>query len=177
MSVATRLRPLVPAKESSGGLAIQGNQIFVRPAVIAPSATPRAQVPIGFGFDRVFDDASSQEEVFTFAEDRVLTHFVEGYHGTIFAYGQTGTLFTMSCEHFHHLVYNYFFATVFLFLFLFLLITGSGKTHTMWGSADAAGVIPRALEYIFSHLPEGYSTTVSVSCMEIYNEDVYADQP
>jgi hypothetical protein len=92
VSVATRLRPLAPTKETSGGLAIQGNQIFVRPAVIAPTATPRAQVPIGFGFDRVFDDASSQEEVFAFAEDRVLTHFVEGYHGTIFAYGQTGML-------------------------------------------------------------------------------------
>jgi hypothetical protein len=113
---------------SRSGLAVQNsNQVFV----INPA---QSKVPTGFVFDRVFGEASSQEDVFGFAEQRVLSQFLEGYHSTVFAYG----------------------------------MTGSGKTHTMWGNVsqpDQRGLIPRSFEYIFSHLPEGYDCTVSISCL------------
>lgn len=57
---------------------------------------------------------------------RIVDGVLEGYNGTIFAYGQTG----------------------------------SGKTHTMLGPdqdlkgirSDTRGLIPRAMEYLFSRL-------------------------
>jgi kinesin family protein 18/19 len=46
--------------------------------------------------------------------------------------------------------------------------TGSGKTHTMIGNDD--GVIPQAMQALFSGL--GAGTTVTASYLEIYNETV-----
>lgn len=70
-----------------------------------------------------------------------------GYNCTIFAYGQTGT----------------------------------GKTYTMSGDmkeshgtyAETAGIIPRALYNLFSHLEsEGGEYTVKCSFLELYNEEL-----
>ncbi|KAJ1038890.1 hypothetical protein NDA11_005517 [Ustilago hordei] len=51
--------------------------------------------------------------------------------------------------------------------------TGSGKTHTMSGSDDEPGVIPRAVEQVFSAIKEEQSDReflLRVSYLEIYNE-------
>lgn len=70
-----------------------------------------------------------------------------GYNCTIFAYGQTGT----------------------------------GKTYTMTGDlteshgsySDTAGIIPRVLYNLFSHLEaEGGEYTVKCSFLELYNEEL-----
>ncbi|KAK9858878.1 hypothetical protein WJX84_002681 [Apatococcus fuscideae] len=72
----------------------------------------------------------------------------EGYNSSIFAYGPTGT----------------------------------GKTHTMLGSRVEAdgkgGIIPRALESLFSRLDQMEldapgSTTAAISFIEIYNEKIH----
>lgn len=42
-------------------------------------------------FDRVFDQESSQEEVFEAVGRPVVEDVLEGYNGTLFAYGQTGS--------------------------------------------------------------------------------------
>ena len=53
--------------------------------------------------------------------------------------------------------------------------TGSGKTHTMIGNSDQPGMIPRSLEQIFQSgekmKEQGWDYTISVSMMEIYNEE------
>lgn len=56
--------------------------------------------------------------------------------------------------------------------------TGAGKTHTMLGSQDQPGVIPRAVREVF-HLvraqeakQDGWEYAVTMSYLEIYNEKV-----
>ena len=61
--------------------------------------------------------------------------------------------------------------------------TGSGKTHTIFGDergGDEAGIVPRALDYIFTHTSSeqlrtsgGTRYAVTVQYVEIYNERVY----
>ena len=50
-----------------------------------------------FSFDHVFDESSSQEDVFQKVALPVVDQFLLGYNGTVFAYGQTssGKTYTM----------------------------------------------------------------------------------
>lgn len=54
-------------------------------------------------------------------------------------------------------------------------VTGSGKTHTMQGTPDEPGIIPRVAQYLFDRVSDYPRHTVSihVSYMEIYKELVY----
>ena len=49
-----------------------------------------------FTFDRIFDLATSQSEVFEFIGQPVVSDVLSGYNGTVFAYGQTGSGKTFS---------------------------------------------------------------------------------
>ncbi|KAJ2783045.1 hypothetical protein GGI15_002730, partial [Coemansia interrupta] len=54
--------------------------------------------------------------------------------------------------------------------------TGSGKSHTMMGTADDPGLIPRICQGLFARIaemPASEECTVEVSYLEIYNEHVY----
>lgn len=62
------------------------------------SAIPRNASEIGFTFDRIFDSESTQSEVFENAAKDIVGKFIEGYNGTIFAYGQTGCGKTYTIE-------------------------------------------------------------------------------
>ncbi|XP_057682436.1 kinesin-like protein KIF22 [Corythoichthys intestinalis] len=55
--------------------------------------------------------------------------------------------------------------------------TGAGKTHTMLGSSEQPGVIPRALGEVFNLVnaqkeDEGWDYSIGMSYLEIYNEKV-----
>lgn len=55
--------------------------------------------------------------------------------------------------------------------------TGAGKTHTMLGSSDQPGVIPRAVKDIFKLVKskdeeDGWDYVIGMSYLEIYNEKV-----
>ncbi|XP_033975348.1 kinesin-like protein KIF22 isoform X2 [Trematomus bernacchii] len=55
--------------------------------------------------------------------------------------------------------------------------TGAGKTHTMMGSSNQPGVIPRAVREVFKMVKaknevEGWDYSISMSYLEIYNEKV-----
>ncbi|XP_053197271.1 kinesin-like protein KIF22 [Scomber japonicus] len=55
--------------------------------------------------------------------------------------------------------------------------TGAGKTHTMLGSSEQAGVIPRAVREVFNLVrakdeEEGWDYSIGMSYLEIYNEKV-----
>ena len=53
--------------------------------------------------------------------------------------------------------------------------TGAGKTHTMMGTAEAPGIIPRAIRHIFDRIEQsdaGTSYQMRASFVEIYNETV-----
>ena len=44
-----------------------------------------------FNYDHVYPEKSTQEEIFEETSKEVVKSVLNGYHGTIFAYGQTGT--------------------------------------------------------------------------------------
>ncbi|EGB06629.1 hypothetical protein AURANDRAFT_28941, partial [Aureococcus anophagefferens] len=96
-----------------------------------------------FQFDGVFWCEAVQEEVFKTVCKEQVDHILRGYNACCFAYGQTG----------------------------------SGKTHSMFfpkggvdrSDADRQGLIPRAVDYLFSRLSQpGVEAEVNVSFLEVY---------
>ncbi|KAH8586769.1 P-loop containing nucleoside triphosphate hydrolase protein [Bisporella sp. PMI_857] len=100
-----------------------------------------------YHFDKVFSSAADQSMIYDDVVTPILDEMLDGYNCTIFAYGQTGT----------------------------------GKTYTMSGDmnehygmlSDAAGIIPRALNALFTKL-EIADVEASVKCsfIELYNEEL-----
>ncbi|OCK82299.1 kinesin-domain-containing protein [Lepidopterella palustris CBS 459.81] len=98
-----------------------------------------------FTFDRVFDMASRQSDVFDFSIRPTVDDILNGYNGTVFAYGQTGAgkSYTMMGSD---------------------IDDDAGK-----------GIIPRIVEQIFASIlssPGNIEYTVRVSYMEIYMERI-----
>lgn len=60
-----------------------------------PSA---GEPPKAFTFDTVFDESVSQREVYDATARPIVESVLDGYNGTIFAYGQTGTGKTHTME-------------------------------------------------------------------------------
>lgn len=54
--------------------------------------------------------------------------------------------------------------------------TGTGKTHTMEGSANCEGIIPRCFSQVWQHIQseasEDVTYLVSCSYIELYMEDI-----
>ncbi|CAK5080356.1 unnamed protein product [Meloidogyne enterolobii] len=75
---------------------------------------------------------------------------LDGYNCTVFAYGQTGSgkTFTMEGRH-------------------------DSSEDFAWNTDPTAGIIPRALDQIFSVLGEDIDYTVRVSYIELYNEQIF----
>ncbi|OAA47687.1 kinesin [Metarhizium rileyi] len=99
----------------------------------------------GFTFDRVFDMACKQQDIFDFSIRPTVDDILNGYNGTVFAYGQTGAgkSYTMM--------------------------------GTNIDDEEGRGVIPRIVEQIFASIMSSPSTieyTVRVSYMEIYMERI-----
>ncbi|CAH0048761.1 unnamed protein product [Clonostachys solani] len=98
-----------------------------------------------FTFDRVFDMSCKQQDIFDFSIRPTVDDILNGYNGTVFAYGQTGAgkSYTMM---------------------------GSNIDDD-----EGRGVIPRIVEQIFASIMTSPSTieyTVRVSYMEIYMERI-----
>ncbi|RKP33765.1 P-loop containing nucleoside triphosphate hydrolase protein, partial [Dimargaris cristalligena] len=103
-----------------------------------------------FTFDYVFGQQSTQSEIYESSVVPLLDKFVDGYNVTILAYGQTssGKTYTMG--------------------------TGMGDAHI--SLPNTLGIIPRAIHTLFQFLslqpPEWSSYQVTVSYLEVYNEDL-----
>lgn len=94
-----------------------------------------------FVFDHVFDGDASQLHVFERTARPLVAAVLDGFNGTVFAYGATGC----------------------------------GKTHTIAGTRDDAGVIARAAAELYERidaLDDSRSVSVGVSYLEIYNETI-----
>ncbi|KAL3671398.1 hypothetical protein V7S43_003324 [Phytophthora oleae] len=126
------------------------------PALVMPRPNNLLVASSGkeFAFDQVFGPHSTQADVYMQIEP-LLASFTDGYNACIMAYGQTG----------------------------------SGKTHTMVGNDQGplehrangltvhanAGMIPRALQQVFSMVKKRQMTYVDslrVSMVEIYNDQI-----
>ncbi|KAJ1569266.1 hypothetical protein HK405_007551 [Cladochytrium tenue] len=154
VKVAVRIRPL-NAKElfasSSECVRIVPGlpQIIVGTDLASqtPGITTRS-----FTFDEVFPPNSHQEEVYRKCIAPLVARFVDGYNSTTLAYGQTG----------------------------------SGKTWSMGTilgnealPSEQQGIVPRAINDVFSRLrakksrnEEGFKFILSVSFLELYNEEL-----
>ncbi|KAK4966045.1 hypothetical protein LTR66_012070, partial [Elasticomyces elasticus] len=106
-----------------------------------------------FTFDRVFPPNSDQSSVFDFSIRSTVDDILNGYNGTVFAYGQTGAgkSYTM-------------------------MGAGDRLSETSDPAApDNRGIIPRIVEQIFASIMASESNieyTVRVSYMEIYMERI-----
>nr|XP_043611181.1 kinesin-like protein KIN-5D [Erigeron canadensis] len=101
-----------------------------------------------FSFDKVFGPGSKQKDFYDQVVAPIVKEALEGYHWTIFAYGQTGTgkTYTMEGE--------------------------GGKTKSGEFHEDV-GVIPRAIEQIFDTLEaQRVEYSMKVTYIELYNEEI-----
>jgi kinesin family protein 5 len=101
------------------------------------------QPPQVFTFDKVFDWNSTQEQVYNLSAKDTIEDVLQGYNGTIFAYGQTGAgkSYTMF-----------------------------GPDISV---PELRGIIPRSCEHIFNYIERdtsGTEFTIKCSFLEIYKE-------
>lgn len=54
--------------------------------------------PLKFTFDKIFDVNTNQSEVYSYAASSIIDSVIEGFNGTIFAYGQTASGKTHTME-------------------------------------------------------------------------------
>ncbi|KAH8255933.1 hypothetical protein KR026_002982 [Drosophila bipectinata] len=96
--VVVRCRPMDKNELSAGALgALSVDKINRAITVMKPNATAN-EPPKTYYFDNVFDGASNQLDLYVDTARPIVDKVLEGYNGTILAYGQTGTgkTYTMS---------------------------------------------------------------------------------
>nr|CAD2178202.1 unnamed protein product [Meloidogyne enterolobii] len=102
-----------------------------------------------FSFDSAFDLNSKQLDVYDEAVRPIVDSVLQGFNGTVFAYGQTGTGKTYTMEG----------------------PSGIGKNI----ASDQRGVIPNSIDQIFQHIaqsPPSLQYLVRASFLEIYQEEI-----
>jgi len=125
--VFCRVRPLVKTNnlKTKSPVTVEQEKIAVKSVGIKKE----------FSVDRVFDQESTQEDVFQEVKP-ILRSALDGHNVCILAYGQTGT----------------------------------GKTYTMEGTDGKLGIVPRAIQELFSLASEDSSSpySFSISMLEVY---------
>ncbi|KAL4808072.1 P-loop containing nucleoside triphosphate hydrolase protein [Aspergillus unguis] len=139
IKVVARFRPQNKVELASGGQPIVDFENEETCAINSKEASG------AFTFDRVFPMDSKQTDVFNFSIQPTVDDILNGYNGTVFAYGQTGAgkSYTMM---------------------------GSDIDDEV-----GKGIIPRIVEHIFASIltsPSNIEYTVRVSYMEIYMERI-----
>ena len=169
-----RVRPLSRAELGQGEdkvLSVSGCSLALHVAgQAAPLRSGTHSQTKNFKLDCVFDESSTQEEVFFYIEP-LLQGFIEGYNTTIFTYGQSGTGKTYSM-----LGYD-----------LWEIAEDSNSTNSRYSRSQQysddlelataranMGIIPRSMEWLFLKATglrgRGLEVRISVSYLEIYNE-------
>ncbi|CAK5073981.1 unnamed protein product [Meloidogyne enterolobii] len=155
VQVVVRVRPLSESERSSGNKNIVscdfGGKTVSLKNVNASDSLRFIQGQKCFGsYDKVFGPESTQIEVYEGVLAPLMKEVLNGYNCTVFAYGQTGSgkTFTMEGRH-------------------------DDSNDYTWNTDPTAGIIPRALQQIFSELGVDIDYTVRVSFVELYNEQIF----
>jgi kinesin family protein 3/17 len=87
--VCIRCRPLNDKEKSQGHAKIvdvpkDRSDIWVNKPFVN-------EEPKQFTFDLTYGDEATQQQIYTETSSPIIANVLEGYNGTIFAYGQTGT--------------------------------------------------------------------------------------
>ncbi|KFO34548.1 Kinesin-1 heavy chain [Fukomys damarensis] len=97
-----------------------------------------------YAFDRVFQSSTSQEQVYNDCAKKIVKDVLEGYNGTIFAYGQTSSGKTHTME---------------------------GKLHDPEGMGIIPRIVQDIFNYIYS-MDENLEFHIKVSYFEIYLDKI-----
>jgi kinesin family protein 3/17 len=89
--VVVRCRPLNGKETADGRQRIVDMDIGTGAVTLHNPKADAAEPPKAFTFDAVFPAECTQREVYDKAARPIVASALEGYNGTIFAYGQTGT--------------------------------------------------------------------------------------
>jgi len=171
IKVACRIRP-ADSNQAQSACVKRCVSVDNNSNTVTVHAKPETQ---NFGFDYVGGEESTQEDFFRAVGLPITDACIQGYNGTILCYG---------------VIFSFYFKTdIPLNLHnysthLCIQQTGSGKTHTLFGSGinegPQRGLVPRVLEYLWQHfVRESHRTsgrlTFSCRCSfyEIYQEKVY----
>ncbi|CAG5115066.1 unnamed protein product [Candidula unifasciata] len=114
--------------------------IFIDPQQVANRGCLSYEV----SFTEIFNPASTQEDVFNVAAKDIIQNFLNGYNGTIFAYGQTGTGKTYTVE---------------------------GNTHQYCSRGLSTRALSMIYQYLARRVDDHIS--VYLSYLEIYQEVAY----
>ena len=97
--VCVRCRPLNSTEVSDGRQKIISMDHKSGSVTLAAGPSDRTgDPPKTFTFDQVYDENSTQEFIYSSTAARIVDSVLEGFNGTIFAYGQTGTGKTFTME-------------------------------------------------------------------------------
>lgn len=98
VQVIARVRPFNQTEISQNYRSVVAVDSVSRSITLkAPSSTSDGPVKT-FSFDHVFGDSSKQLDVYNQVARPIVEYVMQGYNGTIFAYGQTGTGKTFTME-------------------------------------------------------------------------------
>lgn len=89
--VVVRCRPLNEKEQAAGCQSIVSVDPVQGSITVTNTHSSHGEPPKMFTFDTVFGADSNQMEVYNQAARPIIENVLEGYNGTIFAYGQTGT--------------------------------------------------------------------------------------
>jgi len=136
LRVAVRIRPMLGHEEKPAFL----TEDSIRTVLEVDPSPFHEGIVSTWAFDHVFNTVKGNEDVYLEVGEDIIQRGLEGYNGTIFAYGQTA----------------------------------SGKTHTLMGSPDEPGIIPRSVYGVFDAIEkaEFSQIVVRVSYIEVYNEEL-----
>ena len=143
-----QFRPVVRVSANGKSCAIMeylGAEVTEKERQKDMDLNPHLCVWQNFSFDYVYDERSTQENVYENTAKQSVISVLEGYNATVLAYGQTGTGKTHTMEGFKYNVGD-----------------------------PQRGIIPRSMEEIFKfiQMQSNKNTTfmVRVSYLQIYNE-------
>jgi hypothetical protein len=89
VKVAIRCRPMSSNEMTAGhGVVVKMNLVRGEIFVDKPESN---EPPKQFTFDHVYDWNCKQADIYSTCAAGIVENVLEGYNGTIFAYGQTGT--------------------------------------------------------------------------------------
>lgn len=91
VKVAVRCRPLNSKEREKGELEIVSVDQQLNVISVRDPREPESSKPKTFAFDFAYGQNSTQKQVYDQCASGIVSSVLEGYNGTIFAYGQTGT--------------------------------------------------------------------------------------
>ncbi|EQC26021.1 hypothetical protein SDRG_16123 [Saprolegnia diclina VS20] len=88
--VMVRIRPMSSKEKQDGRLEATVASFERAEVTITNPAAASSEAPKAFTFDAAFGSKSTQQQVYDTAATAIVEAVMDGYNGTIFAYGQTG---------------------------------------------------------------------------------------